>query len=327
MNLTDRIENQDLGSMDSNLSLIAFPVCCGTVALLAMVALTKFLKNLNEVIKNILLVLSIHNLASAVIVTLIIIFWDNEDDIVEKCSALQILGMSNALISIGNLALISFTKYYLAWKTAKLEAANLLIIIGLSALLYFAGYLIVVVMTLTTFTPLMSLCTNNEDEDQVDRWTPLVFPICTATSVVLGLVYDYSLYSFLKMKNQMERGVGQSEMIPWKTSNDGPYKYTVPIGASVIALVTGIICCGFSALVSVSLVRRDYIAFGLAYLLPAVLLAVMIGLTIRTAWNQKPAPKIPKGPCFHGDLPDDEDERENGGSDHAEEDFDRHTRG
>ena len=25
----------------------------------------------------------------------------------------------------------------------------------------------------------------------------------------------------------------------------------------------------------------------------------MLGLTIRTAWNQKPKPQIPQGPCFH----------------------------
>ena len=95
------------------------------------------------------------------------------------------------------------------------------------------------------------------------------------------------------MKNQMERGVGK--MIPWKTSNDGPYKYTVPIRASAIALITGIICCCGATLVSALLVKPDYIVYALCYLLPAVLLAVMIGLTIRTAWNQKPAPRIPKG--------------------------------
>ena len=322
MNLTNRIENQDLGSKGSNLSLIVFPICCGTVAILAMVAVTKYLKNLNEIIKNILLVLSIHNLASAIVATLIMIFWDDGYDILGKCSALQILGGSNALINIGNLALISFTKYYLAWKTAKLEAPNLLIIISLTVLLYFGGYFFAVVMTLTTLSPLMSSCTGNEYEDRVNRWASVVGLIFAITSVVIGLVYDYSLYSFLKMKNQTERGVGQSEMIPWKTSNDGPYEYTVPIGASVIALITGIISCCGATLVSVFLVKPDYLAFGWAYLLPAVLLAVMIALTIRTAWNQKPAPKLPKGPCFHGDLPDNEDEedQENGGLEHAEED-------
>ena len=322
MNLTNRIENQDLASNDSNLSLIIFPICSGTVAILAIAALTKVLKNLNEVIKNILLVLSIHNLASAIVATLIMIFWDDGYDILGKCSALQILGGSNALINIGNLALISFTKYYLAWKTAKLEAPNLLIIISLTVLLYFGGYFFAVVMTLTTLSPLMSSCTGNEYEDRVNRWASVVGLIFAITSVVIGLVYDYSLYSFLKMKNQTERGVGQSEMIPWKTSNDRPYKYTVPIGASVIALITGIISCCGATLVSVFLVKPDYLAFGWAYLLPAVLLAVMIGLTIRTAWNQKPAPKLPKGPCFHGDLPNDKDEeedQENAGLEHAED--------
>ena len=48
----------------------------------------------------------------------------------------------------------------------------------------------------------------------------------------------------------------------------------------------------------------------------------MLGLTIRTAWNQKPKPTIPKGPCFHDDGADDEVEegQNNAGFENAHED-------
>ena len=43
-----------------------------------------------------------------------------------------------------------------------------------------------------------------------------------------------------------------------------------------------------------------------------MLMVAMLGLTIRTAWNQKPKPTIPKGPCFHDDGHEDEDDVEEG---------------
>ena len=39
-------------------------------------------------------------------------------------------------------------------------------------------------------------------------------------------------------------------------------------------------------------------------------MVAMLGLTIRTAWNQKPKLTIPKGPCFHDDGHEDDDVEE-----------------
>ena len=51
-------------------------------------------------------------------------------------------------------------------------------------------------------------------------------------------------------------------------------------------------------------------------------MVAMLGLTIRTAWNQKPKPTIPKGPCFHdvgNEDADVEDGHDNDGFDHVPE--------
>ena len=127
---------------------VAFPIICATVSILALVVLKKYLKNLNEVIKNILIALSLHNLVSSMIAGGIILFWNGKNTILERCNTLHILTASNAIITVQTLALILFTKYYLAWKTAKLEAANLLIIIGLTVSDCVTGYGMAVAPTL-----------------------------------------------------------------------------------------------------------------------------------------------------------------------------------
>ena len=65
---------------------VAFPIICATVSILALVVLKKYLKNLNEVIKNILLALSLHNLASSIVASGIILFWNGKNTILERCN-------------------------------------------------------------------------------------------------------------------------------------------------------------------------------------------------------------------------------------------------
>ena len=298
------IENESNSKVESTVGFeVAFPIICATVSILALVVLKKYLKNLNEVIKNILIALSLHNLVSSMIAGGIILFWNGNNTILERCNTLHVLTASNAIITVQTLALISFTKYYLAWKTSKLETTNLLIIIGLTVCDCVTGYAMALAPTLVSLTPFASACVGNEDQNRILKMVPRVYSTFSATVMGIGFVYDASLYFFLKKRHQQERGAGQAQLVPWKSSNQEDYKYSIPIGASAIALTTGIIVLGFGTLINVS--KRTltyYVAFGLGYILPSVLLVAMLGLTIRTAWNQKPKPTIPKGPCFHDDV-------------------------
>ena len=253
------------------------------VSLLALVILKKYLKNLNEIIKNILIALNLHNLASSIVTASILIFWNDKNTILERCNTIQILTQSNTLIAIQSLALISYTKYYLAWKTAKLEAVNVWIIIGLTVLVYVMGYSIPSKMKLTTLVPFTSACLGNKDENQGNKMVTLFYATFALVVTAIGFVYDVSLYFFLKKRKQIERGAGQAELIPWKSSNQEEYKYSIPIGASVIALTAGILCIAVASLIFVSTGSAYYMNLGTGYILPSVLMVAMLGLTIRTA--------------------------------------------
>ena len=198
---------------------VAFPILCTVVSLLALVILKKYLKNLNEVIKNILIALNLHNLASSIVTTSILIFWNDKNTILERCNTLQVLSSSNAIIAIQTLALISYTKYYLAWKTAKLEAINVCKIIGFTVFIFASGYTIPSTITLTALTPFTSACHGNKVENQGNKMVALFFATFSAVVVGTGIFYDISLFFFLKKRQQMERGAGQAELVPWKSSN------------------------------------------------------------------------------------------------------------
>ena len=118
-------EEVQTSSEDSDLGLeIALPIFCATAAVSSVIILRTYLKDLNEVVKNILTCLSIHMAIASIGAAAIMMFWNDDQEIEMKCSILHLLNVANTMTTIGNLAAVSFTKYYLASKTNKLEAIN-----------------------------------------------------------------------------------------------------------------------------------------------------------------------------------------------------------
>ena len=119
-------------------------------------------------------------------------------------------------------------------------------------------------------------------------------------TLAIGIASDVSLFLFLRKKNKVQPAISQDQLVPWKSSNEKDYNYHVPIGASTIAMITAFfIGILFTALSSRSFQNAFDLLYPMSFLLPTLLLSTMLGLTIRTAWNQKPKPQIPQGPCFH----------------------------
>ena len=159
-----------------------------------------------------------------------------------------------------------------------------------------------------------------------DQWP--IMPIFQTIKVVLvlaiGIGYDTLLIRFLKKRNQ-SIGPGQVRLVPWKSSNDSgnsdENNILVPVSATIISLVGVFACFG----IAFSLKENDdakgrwkstVLIFN-AFM--SIRMPVLLGLTIRSAKNKKPAPKIPIGPMFHDDddsntnntLEEDQEEKEN----------------
>ena len=292
---------------------VVFPIICTTVAICAIVALKYFLKNLNETVRNILLVANVHMALVSLVTSLILFFWNDEESRSEKCGTIQVLMWTNGLIATGTLAITSFAKFYLAIKTAKLKAINLNIIVFYTILIYFLGYLLAILVTVFEKTRFMADCTGQESSNMIGA---LIAGIYTVTLVSIGFFYDISLYFFLKKRQEKEKREKQVDMIPWKTSNeDEEYQFMIPIGASITALSSALVICitliGFS--IADHLLEAYYIILAILFVLPSVIMIVMVGLTMGTAFNHKPKPQIPKRLCFHDQNDEADEDEENQG--------------
>ena len=171
-----------------------------------------------------------------------------------------------------------------------------------------------------------------------DQWP--IMPIFQTIKVVLvlaiGIGYDTLLIRFLKKRNQ-SIGPGQVRLVPWKSSNDSgnsdENNILVPVSATIISLVGIFVIFGIAFSFTQSMIRfgdddptyndnakgRWKSTVLIFNALMSIRMPVLLGLTIRSAKNKKPAPKIPIGPMFHDDddsnsnntLEEDQEEKEN----------------
>ena len=266
-NDTDTDENQWKFVFDATI-----PITCLISAISCYVCLQTFFKRLHNIIKNILIVVSIHNgLTSLIAASLFLIL--NKDTSFEKCTILFTIGKSTAFLSVSNLSLISYVRYHLALKTAKAKAINVPFIVCL----------------------VIETCMNNKPND-VNDYVPVFDFMKGLTSLAFGFFYDGMLLLFLKNQNQVQQATGQDQVVPWKSGSD-IYDYNVPIGATTISLLTA--CVGSFLMVTFVANKNGLQLLTTGYIFPSILLPCLLLLTIRTALEHKPKPQVPQGLCFH----------------------------
>ena len=270
------------------------PLICLISAISCYVCLQTFFKRLHNIIKNILIVVSIHNGITSLISASIFLIW-SEDTSFEKCAILFTIGKSTAFLAASNLSLISYVRYHLALKTAKAKAVNVPFIVCLVISVYVIEYLLHFSVALGTNTTLIETCMRNEPND-VNEYVPVFDFMKGLISLAFGFFYDGMLLLFLKNQNQVQQATGQDQVVPWKSGSD-TYDYNVPIGATAISLLTA--CVGCFLMVTFVINKNNLQLLTTGYILPSILLPCLLLLTIRTALEHKPKPKVPQGLCFH----------------------------
>ena len=288
-NDTDTDENQWKFVFDATI-----PITCLISAISCYVCLQTFFKRLHNIIKNILIVVSIHNgLTSLIAASLFLIL--NKDTSFEKCTILFTIGKSTAFLAGHNLSLISYVRYHLALKTAKAKAINVPFIVCLVISVYVIEYLLHFSVALGTKTSLIETCMNNKPNG-VNEYVPVFDFFKSLTSLAFGFYYDGLLLLFLKNQNQIQQATGQDQVVPWKSGSD-TYDYNVPIGATAISLLTT--CVGSFLMVTFVANNNNLQMLTNGYIFPSILLPCLLLLTIRTALEHKPKPQVPQGLCFH----------------------------
>ena len=120
---------------------VSLPTTSLIIALSCLYVLKTYLEKLHAIIKNILCAQCIHNAIASALVSISVLFWPNEYSL-EKCSFTFVVSRATAVTTIEMLTVISFVRYYLAYKTSKKEGFNLVLLVGIVTFMYLAEYVI-----------------------------------------------------------------------------------------------------------------------------------------------------------------------------------------
>ena len=157
-----------------------------------------YMKKLNIIIKNILIAITIHNLLTSLLSIFInIIFYEEMTFLI--CGILFVPVKATWFITFENLALVSFVRYHLAYKTANNENPNKILIIVIAVILYGIQYSRSLVFVLVGRPYSVMSCSKNHSAD-LDKVTTFFFAIFDITKAVIILVTGMKYLSFLYTK-------------------------------------------------------------------------------------------------------------------------------
>ena len=230
------------------------------------------------------------------------------------CSILSQALAPNLYISIDTLALLSFIRFHLAWKTNNNEIVKKHKIVGMVTLVIILEHFLNIFWNITSFgfsIPYWTLFCANENNNGI----PIAHFFSIGKLVIVacfGITQDHKLMKFLKKKNSSV-GPGQNKLVKWKSSNEQPYTLSVPIGASITSFVSTLVAVTTLAMIMIWTLDNDQEQryFLVSLHVPIIGIAIhwpfVIGLTLKATKNKKPPPVIPRRPMFHEDKSDEED--------------------
>ena len=287
-------DQQSLGNI--MLSLVTAPAIAMITAIASLVILNTSLKKLNKIIKSILIVFCSHTILTSSVVGIMSLVSSYDKG---TCSVIFVFMKSTVMVTIENLALISYVRYHLAWKTNNNENFNMFLIVGLVLAMYSVEYICQILVVIFSTHPYVIECSGIfQDSNKI----PLIFTmIRILLALCIGTIYDVFLIKFLQKKNQSANGPGQAKLVPWKSSNHGEYDFNVPISATAIAIMVLIISvAGFTIIFTWNQSQSLFLGLHfMSFALPSILLPLLLAMSIRSIKKTKPLPLIPRGPMFH----------------------------
>ena len=195
------------------------------------------------------------------------------------------------LITIGNLAAISYVKYYMAFKTAMLETIKTPIIVGLVVLPYVCGYLLSTLLFASEMTIFVYGCMGISNSNNAgEKWPFWIYILYVLILLYLGVWYDIALYYLLKNWNQIQARVNPDRVVvPWNSSGDEEgHDYTLPVGSSTLTVMIAFFMLLLFG-ITIHITHSYTLIMVTRYLLLSLILIVMVGLAfLSSAWNQYP---------------------------------------
>ena len=299
---------------NSTKSIILFinPILNIVISTSCLITLNTYMKKLHKTFKTLLNMVLIHNiLAEILLVSLNVYMLATHTQNLITCSIRQLFTGLQTYLTVYCIAVMSFLRYHIARKINNQESTQNVFGCMIGVTIWYGLF------ELFNSAPLPFLLT-------IFFEIPFKGTICAGVSldsfpimpvynilkvlflVCFGIRYDFKMMKFLKKKNtHPERG--QAKLVPWKSGGQ-TYDFVVPTSATVTSALTGM-CALIIGLILIKSISDGYFESWktteiLMNTIASVQMPILIGLTIRAAKHKKVAPAIPKGPMFHDEDDD-----------------------
>ena len=222
------------------------------------------------------------------------------------CIAKVITTSIPTFLTLFGIALMSFLRFYIAWKINNQESTkNVTWYMKMFTLLYLAfdyfnyGPFTIFGVIFFNAPTVATRCSGYDYQGY--SFFPLFHTMKAVVIVSVGIYYDRKMIKFLRKKNtQIEPG--QAKLVPWK-SGGVQYDFMIPVAATITSVISGIAGISLGLVVFGSLIedrseRWKYTAVFIQSI-SSIQMPVMILMTVRAAKHKKPGPAIPRGPMYH----------------------------
>ena len=323
-NLTFESSDNQALVMEVVLPLSPLPLLISSACCLAV--LKYQLKDLNEIIKNIIKTICYHNLIACILIILsgVYLYFTHDSSPVICNLSVYAIGVTNSM-PVHSIGIISVVRYYIAKKTSNQEMAKKSVISGIVISVYLAEYVWTLIAQAYTVYLDRNLAV------QVCTRTPLaiqdinLFQIFRMTSWMISgsvtIVASTLLGCFIKEKNKVHpNGPGQVHLVPWKSTNEPQFTYNVPISACLVTIATWICFVLWMILLPklIHLGQNKFMyALPLRFLLTSLLMPILLLLTMRAKKKVKPMPQVPKVLHFHSQEFEEEGEASSSNQEHS----------
>ena len=228
---------------DSILSTLCIgsPIVSLTSSASCLVVLNTHLKMLHEIFKTLLNIILIHNIlcfVANIAISIYILNYQQQTFII--CTIRQLtVAIPVYLIAFG-IALMSFLRYHIAWKTSNKESTKntfkyMIVLVILFLLFEYVnvGPLTSVAVIFYHVPSATSKCAGS-----TMHGTPAlaIYNFMTFIAIlVIGIWYDYLMIKFLQKQNK-HKEPGQAKLVPWKSGQE-EYDYLVPVSATITSML------------------------------------------------------------------------------------------
>ena len=217
-----------------------------------------YLKKLHHILKLILSVLCGYNLICCTVNAIILIYFRfKREQTLLLCGFIQITTMIPIKLSFDTLCIISVVRYYMTWKTTKLESIKKQQILISVGAVYVVEHLIILFlfingqMDIPIFMTLVGACAGKHKLPSKMTAIGIFHILNLIMTCGIGVYFDLKLYKLLK-KRRNQIGPGQVQLVPWKTGNNSSEDIMVPIKATIVSILVPTILIGWFRIIALN---------------------------------------------------------------------------